>query len=168
MPVSVRSRTLGGDRLKRFLSQAKAKQAKAVRNVEVGFFETARYPPVRSGKGQKGRAQVPHPVALVAAWNEYGNRGGVPERPFFRRAIAASKRGVGEIIEDNIDTASLAVDPRTAKLLGAYLVGQVQSEIVRLDDPDNAESTKKRKKRKPANPLIDTGVMLQSVTFRAE
>ena len=171
MPVSVRSRTIGGDRLKRFLRNAKSAQGKAVRAVEVGFFEDARYSPVKLGKGQRGKRQKPHPVALVAAWNEYGTRAGgwggpTPERPFFRRAIAASKRGVGEIIEDNIDTGTMVVDPRTAKLVGAYLVGQVQSEIVRLDDPENAPVTKKIKGRD--SPLIDTGFMLQSVTFRTE
>ena len=166
MPVSARTRTIGGAKLKRFLRNAKSAQARAIEEVEVGFFPDARYPTVTTGKGG-GESQEPHPVAFVAATNEFGNRKErIPERPFFRRAIANGKRRVGEIIEDNIDTRTMAVDQRTAGLIGAYMVGEIQKEIVRLDEPPNAPITIERKGRD--NPLVDTGKMKQSVTFVAK
>ena len=78
------TRIKGGKKLDAFLK--KAKGAKGVKEVEIGFYDTARYPPVRTGKNG-GQKQEPHPVTLVAFWNEFGTET-APERPFFRIAVA--------------------------------------------------------------------------------
>ena len=138
----------GGAKLKRFIRTAK--RAKSVRAVEVGFFETAKYP---DGT----------PVAAVAAWNEFGH-GEVPERPFFRNAIAGSKKELLEVLKENIDPKTLAVDRRTAGLMGQAMVGRVQRSITTLRSPGLKESTVQRKGS--SNPLLDTGLMRKSTTYR--
>ena len=69
-----RPRIKGGDKLRRFLREAKS--ASRVKATEVGFFSEARYP---DGT----------PVPAVAAWNEFGTTR-IPERPFFRQALAVA------------------------------------------------------------------------------
>ena len=62
----------GGKKLNAFIR--KAKNAKSVKEIQVGFFSSAKYP---DGT----------PVAAVAAWNEFGTKR-IKERPFFRNAIS--------------------------------------------------------------------------------
>ena len=73
----------GGHRLK--ASIRKGLSAQGVTRVTVGFYKTATYP---DGT----------PVAAVAAWNEFGTKGGgwggpIPERPFFRQTVRKSPVG---------------------------------------------------------------------------
>ena len=69
-------RVTGGRAAKQFILQAKRAQRGAVEELQVGFFATAKYP---DGT----------PVTNVAVWNEFGT-GSIPERPFFRQALAPS------------------------------------------------------------------------------
>lgn len=125
--------------------------------VEVGFFATAKYP---DGL----------PVATVAAWNEFGTRRpngrvGTPSRPFMRNAIANAEDGIVEIAKRHIDPVDMKINRGTAQLIGAYVQGEIQREIVNLRKPPNAEITIERKGGK-ANPLINTGTMRTAVTFK--
>ena len=69
--VKVTVKRTGGKKLQRLLREA---GKGGVSGVKVGFFSTAKY--------EDGT-----PVAAVAAWNEFGTKT-IPERPFFRRALA--------------------------------------------------------------------------------
>ena len=146
----------GGQKLARFLR--KAKRAKSVRSIEVGFFESSRYP---SGEY----------VAAVAAWNEFGteNEAGethIPERPFFRNAIAGAKEDLLPILIENVDPRTMAVDRKTAGLMGQAMVGRIQRSITTLRTPELAESTKRAKGS--SNPLIDTSLMRKSTTYKID
>ena len=165
----------GGEKLKRFLREAKRARGEAIRQVDVGFFETARYPPVRTGK-RGGQPQKPIPVAAVAAWNEFGTRaggwgGGTPERPFFRQALAAALPEVRTIVKENIDPKTMAPSRRLGGLVGAAVQGHVQRSINTLKQPPNAPATiaiKTGGEGGRTTPLIDTGLMHQSVTWRID
>ena len=85
--VKVTVKRTGGKKLERFLREA---GKGGVSSVAVGFFADAKY--------QDGT-----PVAAVAAWNEFGTKN-IPERPFFRNALAESERGVSNILAKGIDT----------------------------------------------------------------
>lgn len=137
----------GGRRLAAFLRKAKA--AKHV-DVDVGFFASAKY--------DDGT-----PVAAVAAWNELGTST-IPERAFFRNALRTSKELLLDIMVDNIDPRTMTLDRVTAGKLGAALVGEIQRSITTLRQPANAPSTIALKKS--SNPLLDTGFLRQSVTWR--
>ena len=188
--VSVKVQRRGGKKLQRLLREA---GKGGVSGVKVGFFSTAKY--------QDGT-----PVAAVAAWNEFGtgphtiaakpgkvlaftgsggetvfvrqvNHPGVPERPFFRNALAESERGVSNILAKGIDTKKMVVDEHLAGRVGAYVQGKIQDSIVALNDPPNSPATIAQKRKKlhgkkgtggGETPLIDTGFMRDSVTWQVE
>ena len=158
--VKVTVKRTGGKKLRRLLREA---GKGGVSGVKVGFFSDARY--------QDGT-----PVAAVAAWNEFGTKT-IPERPFFRNALAEMEDGIANIIKAGIDPRRMVVDDRLADTIGAYAAGQVQESITSLREPPNAPSTIARKRKKLGgkkgvgggeNPLIDTGFMHDSVTWQVE
>ena len=144
-----RARVRGGRKLRNLLRRA---GRGGVERLQVGFFESARYP---DGT----------PVAAVAAWNEFG-AANIPERPFFRIALAGMRDPIEQIIRNEINPLKLVVDRQLADKIGAYAAGAVQESIADLTSPPNAPSTVARKGS--SNPLIDTGQMRTAVTWRVE
>ncbi len=145
--VTVRKR--GGKKLERLLREA-AKGG--VSGARVGFFSTARY--------QDGT-----PVAAVAAWNEFGTES-IPERPFFRRALAGAEDGILDVLRAGIDPEKMVVDDRLAGRVGAHVAGEVMESITAMGKPPNAAETTARKGS--TNPLIDTGMMRASVGWTVD
>ena len=153
--VSVKVQQRGGQKLQRLLREA---GKGGVSGVKVGFFSTAKY------DDKKGT-----PVAAVAAWNEFGTETEtktIPERPFFRRAIAEMEDGISNIVKAGIDTEKMVVDDRLADRVGAYAAVQIQESITALKEPPNAPSTTRQKGS--SNPLIDTGHMRNSVGWSVD
>ena len=163
----------GGRRLKRFIRSTSRRSGptKNPTNVAVGFFATSRYPPVRTGKNGGGK-QIPHPVAYVAAINEFGSKEqNIPERPFFRQAIAEVKPKLRNVLRNDVKPIKGGIDKRVAGKLGLIFANEIKESITRLATPPNAPSTKKRKAGSTTartNPLIDTGFMRNSVTWRVD
>lgn len=154
------------------------------KRLEVGFFETAKYPDGTS-------------VAVVAAANEFGNPAvGVPSRPFFRNAISENGRWEkpcgeamaavtkGKIELDaafnqlgllvSADVKQSITDGNYVPLSQATIDGRMARKTQGIDNAlENDASNPKllaKKKEKLASgvatkPLIDTGQMLQSVTY---
>ena len=126
---------------------------KAPAHVDVGILESA-------GVEKDGTS-----VIDVAEWHEFGTAT-IPERSFIRawfdeaepqlrqdfaalmRTVAAGKRTRAEVLE----------------LMGQRMVGQVQARMAAGVPPPNAPSTVRRKGS--STPLIDTGVLRSSVTYR--
>ena len=147
--VSVKVQRRGGKKLARLLREA---GKGGVSGVKVGFFSTARY--------EDGT-----PVAAVAAWNEFGTET-IPERPFFRNALAEAERGVSNILAKGIDTKKMVVDEQLAGRVGEYVQGKIQDSITSLKEPPNAPETVRRKGS--SNPLLDTGTLRNSVAWEVE
>ena len=146
MPVS------GGHKLRAALRKARAAQAAGgVKQLDVGFFDTARY--------QDGT-----PVASVAAWNEFGTKT-APERPFMRAAMLGARREVKPVIMAGVDPLALTMDKKTASQVGEVVEGRIQKSITLLRYPANAPETLKRKAPKD-NPLIVTGKMRAAVSYQ--
>lgn len=103
-------------------------------------------------------------VAQVAMFNEFGTQH-IPERPFFRNANKkVTKKLISLIktflnIKENYVLSKIDIE-RMALLHQA----EIQQSIVDLRDPPNVISTIKAKRS--SNPLIDTGKMRQSVTYK--
>ncbi|MCK9466090.1 MAG: hypothetical protein M0Q29_09400 [Thiopseudomonas sp.] len=128
--------------------------------LEVGFFESAKYP---DGT----------PVAYVAAIQEFGNpAGNNPSRPFFRNAISqndgwkplatkAMSAVVGGSMELNQALnqmgLKMAADVKDSITDGSY-------EALKQSTLD-ARQSRKRTEGVASKPLIDTAQMLQSVTY---
>ncbi len=147
--VAVKVQQRGGEKLRRLLREAAKRRDTTVK---VGFFSEARY--------EDGT-----PVAAVAAWNEFGTED-IPERRFFRRALAEVEDGVTNIVKAGIDTEKMVVDDRLAGRVGAYVAGQVQESITALKEPPNASGTVRQKGSN--NPLLDTGHMRNSVGWSVD
>ena len=142
----------GGHRLKAFLRKAARAQAGSVKSLEVGFFDSARYP--------DGEA-----VTNVAAKNEFGSKTeGIPERPFFRNAIKGAEEELIGIVKAHINTRTLAPTTRLAGLLGESLKDRIQRSITTLRTPPNSAATIKAKGS--SNPLIETTFMHNSVDYK--
>ena len=101
-------------------------------------------------------------VLDVAARNEFGM--GVPERSFLRT-------GGLEFVDDSQPLFKKAIKrvneggdlESELDKIGLKAVAAIQQKIVDVKEPANADSTIARKKS--SNPLIDTGLMRQSVTY---
>ena len=139
----------GGRNLDKFL---RAAGKGGVSGVSVGFFSTARY--------DDGT-----PVAAVAAWNEFGTKD-IPERPFFRQAIAKMEDDMPKVIRAGINPQRMVIDERLASRVGAWAAGEVQDGITNLREPPNSPRTVAAKGSD--NPLIDTGLLRQSVSWEVE
>ena len=121
-------------------------------SVEIGFMEGATYP---DGI----------PVAAVAFWNEFGHEGPAPSppRPFFRTMIAKESPGWADKMASLAKTTNFD-GPRVLALMGEDIAGALGNSITSLTEPALAPRTIKAKGF--AKPLVDTGHMLNSVTFK--
>lgn len=144
----------GSEALKKLAEQIKKSK------LEVGFFESAKYP---DGT----------PVAYVAAIQEFGNpAGNNPSRPFFRNAIAQhddwkdlAGKAMAAVIEGRIELnqalnqmgLKMAADVKDSITDGSY-------EALKQSTLD-ARQSRKRTQGVAIKPLIDTAQMLQSVTY---
>ena len=134
-------------------------QGKSI-TAKVGVFKGSKYPDGTS-------------VVDVAIWNEFGH--GVPERPAWRNSVPKIIDKVNQLIKEQHlvnDDAELSLNVSFMKKAGALAQGEIQQSIVDLREPPNAPSTiaKKRKRHsdltKDPNPLIDTGTLRRSITYR--
>lgn len=125
--------------------------------VSVGFPESKKYPDGTD-------------LLVVAASNEFGTTDGrIPERSFLRAGILEKKNVIKDFWKKGKAAKLLMGELPPEKALSLLgLQGQtiVQNKIRAIQDPPNAESTIARKES--SNPLIDTGLMIQSVTYVVE
>lgn len=116
--------------------------------LEIGFFKTARYPDGKS-------------VAQLAFENDFGTIS-IPSRPFFRNAI---KDNSGKWVELASKQISAGKDFRTALgLVGEQARGDIIRSIDKTSTPPNSPATIARKGS--SKPLVDTGIMRRSVSWR--
>ncbi len=110
-----------------------------------------------------------------AIWNEFGTKGGasgggwggpIPERPFMRNAmrsnrdqyLAMMKASATKLIRSETTLNQIMMK------LGVLAQGDIQGEITSLSSPPNSPVTIALKGS--SNPLIDSGEMRGSVTFK--
>jgi len=131
----------------------------------VGFFRSARYPAERGGRY----------VAEVAAWQEYGTRIGkgrnrqqhIPPRPFIRPGKDAGQKDVRKVLLSHLDAKTGAVvTPEIAGLCGLKMQEAIQNAIDAVTSPPLTASTLRRRRKNSSKPLIDEGVLRQSVTWK--
>lgn len=116
--------------------------------LEVGFLQGATYPNGTS-------------VAMVAFYNEFGTIN-IPPRPFFRNAISNDSNKWGRVFTNTYrDTNNIT---QTLGVLGNIIKGSIIQSISATNEPPNAISTIKQKKS--SKPLVDTGKLKASVTFK--
>ncbi len=107
-------------------------------------------------------------IVARAVWNHYGTSRGIPARPFLLNAIrknkqtyrAALKTSAAKILRGETTMGTVV------RKLGILAQGHIQDEITGLRTPPNAVATIAAKGS--SNPLIDTGEMRGSVTYKVE
>lgn len=128
--------------------------------LEVGFFESAKYP---DGT----------PVAYVAAIQEFGYpEGNIPSRPFFRNAISQNdgwkdlaNKAMNAVIEGRMGLN------QALNQMGLVIGSSVQDSIndgsyeALKQSTLDARQSRKRTKGVASKPLIDTAQMLQAVSY---
>lgn len=129
---------------------AKLKQKLNLDNakLEIGFFETARYP--------NGAY-----VAQVARYQEFGTIH-IPPRPFFRRAIVSNTNKWINYYKNNMKISNN--NAYALNYVGELARGDIINSIKTLNNPPNTKSTIRQKKS--SKPLIDTGLLVRSVSYR--
>lgn len=112
-----------------------------------------------------------------AIWNEFGTRGGrsgggwggpIPERPFMRNAARNNAAKYLQIAGSQVEailTGKVGLRGFLGKL-GEVAKTDIQKEITALTSPPNSPVTIALKGS--SKPLIDTGEMRQSVTYKVE
>lgn len=105
-------------------------------------------------------------LAGIAAVNEFGSDDGhIPERSFLRSTVDENRSEYADVlqrlVENHVDGKAHIDD--SINELGVRAVRDVQTKIRTLREPENADSTKKKKKSD--NPLIDTGRLRQSIDY---
>lgn len=138
----------GGDKLQQALSDIAEKMSGAVK---AGFLEGATYP---DGT----------PVAAVAFWNEFGTTN-IPPRPFFRTVITEKSSEWADRLGKAVVYYEYDAE-KSLDAIGQVIVEDIQQSIVGWTDPENAESTEKKKGFN--KPLIETSHMQNSVEHEVE
>lgn len=118
-----------------------------------------------------GRSKKSQDLVTIAAANEYGTTDGhIPARPFIRGTLSDEKtKAELDVIRAKI-AKGIAIGRITKNqgldLLGSWLAAAVQKYMVRRPTPfvKNAPSTIAKKGSN--RPLIDTGHLRQSITWR--
>lgn len=102
-------------------------------------------------------------LAEVAAYNELGSSTS-PARPFMRQSFENHGSELQKACDNvNAVLAKGGTAEQALNTLGVFCKGLVQEEIVEGGFAPNAESTIKQKGS--AQPLIDSGLMRQSVNY---
>lgn len=120
-------------------------------SVSVGFMAGATYP---DGTG----------VPQVAFWNEFGTISS-PPRPFFRGMIS-EESGTWPEKMAKLAKATKYDGEKVLGMMGEDIQGALKESINKFDSPALAESTIKGKGF--SKPLIDTGHMINSITYKVE
>lgn len=172
---------VGGLKLKEALSAIR-KRVEEGRSVSVGFMSNAKYP---DGT----------PVAMVAAIHNYGAPGaGIPARPFFSNMVADESPNWGPQLGKLLKTGGF--DAVTAlSQMGELIAGELRQSIIYGDWQPLSETTLMLRTMRSkgatvtgrtvgqatkavamgmpndrsetgAKPLVDTGHMLNSITYR--
>lgn len=141
----------GGEKLQKLAKNAKG----GVVSYAVGFFPQAKY-----ADGI--------PVASVGLWNEFGTRDSagnvlIPERSFFRSTTKEVRKKIRKLVIKLRNPQTKVMDKRAAGKIAAFHAGAIQDKIISVKKPPNKPQTVSRKGSN--NPLVDTGLMVQSVTW---
>lgn len=92
----------------------------------------------------------------------------IPERSFLRAGFDAKKKNVArksDKILPNVIEGTMTTD-EYLKMIGVSLSTQIKKYARDLKDPPNSAATVKQKRS--SNPLVDTGDMINGITYKVE
>lgn len=134
------------------------------KQVETGFFDTARY--------EDGT-----PIAGVAVVQDQGSvKKGIPPRPFFSVSLNKGKENYASVIRRGLKaviSGELSVE-NVLEQVGEASKGDIQKGIIDIESPALNENTLRARDRRhysgvgSSKPLVDSGQMLQAVTYKVD
>ena len=138
----------------------------SIKDIQKSLKNTVIKVGVPKSKGAKIHDESDISIATVAMVNEFGSPArGIPERSFVRSTVQAEEKNIKKLFQQ--ETKKVIAVTQTTKnmmgLVGEYTSGQIKKTIVALKTPANADSTVASKGS--SNPLVDTGQLLQSITY---
>ena len=149
--ITVTATQSGGEKIKAIMAQAE-KQRRS--KIKVGIFPESEYE-----DGTK--------TAEVGAIQEFGDpQDGIPERPYFRQAVAEIERDLPKQMRGIIDPKTMEISERNAARIGRYAAGVIRERIRAIKNPPNAPATLARKNGD--NPLIDRGELHDAIDWQRE
>lgn len=115
-------------------------------------------------KGEDGISSPYYPngasILNVAIWNNFGM--GVPRRPFFDNAVIEMRKEAAAVVRAAV--SRFPEEPeRALALIGEWAKAKIQTSIRNTVEPPNTAMTVARKRS--SHPLIDTGALIQHVTY---
>lgn len=134
------------------------------KQLKVGFFDNAKY--------EDGT-----PVAYVATIQELGHpQGNIPPRPFMRPTVEANSAQWQKTLAGGakrVTAGKMTVDQMLGQF-GMMVAGEVAATIASVTSPPLKPSTIRARQSRRASPgvstkpLVDTGLMIQSVSSKVE
>lgn len=101
--------------------------------------------------------------AQLGAVMEFGtDDGNIPARPWLSPGVSSGNADYVSLIADGLEDETPML--QILNQIGVVAVGKVQQYMVELRTPPNAPST--IAKKGSSNPLIDSGALRQSVTYK--
>ncbi|MCY6957884.1 hypothetical protein [Clostridium brassicae] len=93
----------------------------------------------------------------------------IPERSFIRKTFNEKKNKIDTFIRQNLnEVITFRISTQTFfDRVGTYLVGLTQETLTEVNSPANHPFTLQKKAPK-SNPLINTGRLRQSITYKVE
>lgn len=122
-----------------------------IKGISVGFVSSAKY---NNGLN----------VATIAYNHNYGL--GVPQRAFFTQAVAKNSKKWENILALELQKGQDINIKKSLEVVANVIVGDIKKSITDLTEPPLKKSTIEAKKS--TKPLIDTGLLRNSVTYRLE
>lgn len=116
--------------------------------IKVGIMADAKYPDGTS-------------VAEVAQWNNFGIQD-IPPRPFMSKAISKNQDKWLNVLSNDLKKSGDY--EKSLNVLGNVMTGDIKKEITDIKTPANSQET--INKKGSSNPLIDTGLLRNSITFK--
>ena len=142
----------GGAKFEQALAEITAKLNK-YGTLKVGFLSGAKY--------SNGT-----PVALIAAIQNYGApRAGIPPRPFFSNMVKDKQKEWPGALKLALKASNYDV-AAALNVVGEGIKGQLQQSIKDTNSPPLKPATIRRKGF--AKPLISTGLLINSATYKVE
>jgi hypothetical protein len=154
MIKTVTAQVEGGGKLSKRLTEIALQLGRGDIDVSVGFQNKATYPAEDGGLS----------VAQVAFWNEYGTEKS-PPRPFFQNMIEDQQPTWARKLGAALRYTGYRTKP-ALEIVAADIKGHLVESINLLQDPSLAPYTIEKKGF--AKPLIDTAVMIRSITWVVE
>lgn len=143
-----------------WLQRLQRRYTDAPKTIKVGYPEGTEAATVSYPDGTR--------VVDVAITNQYGDPfKKIPSRPFLSLSRKEIIEKCGPIIEIAVKALNDDEPDKFDRMLdtaGSVAAGIVKNTITELRDPPNSEETIARKKS--SNPLIDTGLMRQTTTYK--